>query len=92
MSLFTFLSTPALIAISSQMRLCIGRSAWNGKQSNQWDGSIENVKLWARVLNEARPAIRKPFPLLMLKQDELAKEADELNTPEVAGYGKLRYA
>jgi hypothetical protein len=34
------------------MRLCIGRSALEDKQCNQWDGAVENVKLWARALDE----------------------------------------
>jgi hypothetical protein len=48
------------------MRLCIGRSALEDKQCNQWDGAVENVKLWARALGEVGSFLHSAHSALSL--------------------------
>jgi hypothetical protein len=47
------------------MRFCIGRGAWADKKCDQWDGAVENVKLWTRALSQVSLSLR-PLPELSL--------------------------
>jgi hypothetical protein len=48
---------PNRIRTVTQLRICLGRSAYLNKPTDQWKGAIENAKLWSRSLSEVSSTI-----------------------------------
>jgi hypothetical protein len=74
-----------------QLRLCIGRAAFNGEICDQWDGAIENVKLWDHALSSVRVLNQSLCPFLMQPQADILQQANMQHRPNPGGWGAPRY-